>query len=431
MKFAIFCSDKSVQTYDNLTNKIEVPEGYSLNSDFLKENLPNKYPKSFAKPFDFEGCEPLTKNKKVKKIRIFVGSNCNYKCSFCIQKDHKFSSKVMTKKDVDDFFKRFDAAGIEYNEKNRIEIWGGEPLVYWKTLKVLIPELRRRYPKANIQTISNGTLMRDEILDFFIEHRVALSFSHDAQAYFLRGEDPLNDPKLLAMQKKVAERYKEADLPFGLNVVISQYNCDLQAMEKFFDEKLPGVQYGYEGVVMAHSPSAVEFCNWLPQQQDLFFTSIRNAIFNEPKSRTFNALSYRLNEILGRIVHGIDNRTIRAKCDSVNPGVLNFDLSGNVLSCHNVAEDNWIIGSIDDIDGIRCNSFKHWSRRFNCPSCPFIVGCFGRCSRDSDACHLDSCRVEYMFQSFLFWCAWKLLTGTNIVSIDAITDPKLTSASIK
>lgn len=99
-----------------------MPEGYSINSDFLKENLPNKYPKSFAKPFDFEDCEPLTKNKKVTKIRIFVGSNCNYKCSFCIQKDYKFSSKVMTKKDVDDFFKRFDAAGIEYNEKNRIEI---------------------------------------------------------------------------------------------------------------------------------------------------------------------------------------------------------------------------------------------------------------------------------------------------------------------
>lgn len=429
MKFRITATDGSVQGYDNITNHIDVPEGHVLYSDELKGGLRKKYPKSFITPFDFSGLEPLSKKKEVRKIRIFVGSNCNYKCSFCVQKDFKFSSKVMTKKDIDEFFKRFDA-GIEYNEKSRIEIWGGEPLVYWKTLKVLIPELRRRYQKAEIQTISNGTLMRDEILDFFIEHRIALSFSHDAQAYFLRGADPLDDPKLLSMQRKVAERYKEADLSFGLNVVISQYNCDLQAMEKFFDEKLPGVQYGFEGVVIAHSPSAIEFCNQLPQHQNIFFDSIKQAIFNDLNSKAFLALWNRVRDILGRLIFEVDNRTIAARCDSVRSDSITLDIKGNVLSCHNVMQNNWIIGSVDNVEGIKHNSFKHWSRRENCSSCPFLIGCHGNCPRDNDVSHKQSCAVETMFQSFLFWCAWKLLTDTDIVSIELLSDSKLTSASI-
>ena len=201
-----------------------------------------------------------SKRRQIVKLRIHVGQNCNYRCSFCTQFDSKFSSAVVKKDGVDQFFKMLDAAGIELTEKCRIELWGGEPLIYWKTLKILIPELRRRCPDANIWTISNGSLMREEILDFFIKHRVTLTFSHDAQAYFLRGKDPLDDPQMLQMCREVARRYEEANLSFGLNVVISQHNCDLQKIEAFFTEKLPGVSYGFEGVVNALTDNAVQFC---------------------------------------------------------------------------------------------------------------------------------------------------------------------------
>ncbi|BBI61648.1 hypothetical protein HSBAA_29540 [Vreelandella sulfidaeris] len=35
-------------------------------------------------------------------------------------------------------------------QPQRIEFWGGEPLVYWKKLKLLVPALRERFPDSPV-----------------------------------------------------------------------------------------------------------------------------------------------------------------------------------------------------------------------------------------------------------------------------------------
>ena len=122
-------------------------------------------------------------SRDIRKLRIQLGINCNYKCSFCLQAQEgaKLSSPVVRGEKLAKFMRQLEMAELKFDNLKKIELWGGEPLVYWKTLKELIPTLREKFPEVEISTISNGTLMTDEILEFFIRHRICLTFSHDAQ----------------------------------------------------------------------------------------------------------------------------------------------------------------------------------------------------------------------------------------------------------
>ena len=69
-------------------------------------------------------------------------------------------------KDIENFMKLFDE--LEFSEQTglRVEFWGGEPLVYWKTLKPLAEELRNKYPNAIFGLITNGSLLDTEKNDW-------------------------------------------------------------------------------------------------------------------------------------------------------------------------------------------------------------------------------------------------------------------------
>ena len=411
VKFEITSTNNRVQIYDNVTNDIE---GKLDNVDLLRSAFPQK-----SQPIIFSRSFP-SKKRLLGRLRIFVGQNCNYRCAFCTQYESKFSSAVVKKDGVDQFFKMLDAAGVELDEKCRIELWGGEPLIYQKTLKFLIPELRRRYPKATIWTISNGSLMREEILDFFIKYRVSLTFSHDAQAYFLRGKDPLDDPKMLDMWREVVRCYKEAGFSFGINTVISQYNCDLKKIEEFFAEKLPGVSYGFEGVVNALTNNAIQFCTFDAEHAQILHDSVVDALLNGKKSLTFDALLSRFERMIRRLIWNTSNMVFRGRCDAGGNNTLAVDLHGNVLSCHNVVSENWFIGHLNDFDSIKPR-FYHWLDRDNCSLCPFLIGCQGNCPRNNNQSHNAACGVSSVFYGAIFQAAWKALTGADIATIKRIS----------
>ena len=107
----------------------------------------------------------------IEVLKIQLGFNCNYACAYCNQA--MFSTfaggiredAVMFLRGLDDWFKPKDPDTL------RIEFWGGEPFVYWAKLEVLIPALRKKFPAADLNIVTNGSLLDDQKADWIIEHR--------------------------------------------------------------------------------------------------------------------------------------------------------------------------------------------------------------------------------------------------------------------
>ena len=411
--------------YNNTTNELFNSSKVLIDLSWLSKTVLRK-PENPVEPFDIvDNVYPFPKkDKKLRQLKIQVGTNCNQKCVYCIQADKsmKASSTLPNKADIDAFFTALDSAGIELCNWPKIHLWGGEPLVYWKTLIVLIPAIRKRWPDAQIWFVSNGTLINSTKLRFLLEHRVELAFSHDGQAQFLRGYNPLEDKILLGLWRQTKEKYAEAGLSFRLNTVLSQYNTNLYALDSYFTNKLgESISYKYEDVVIAHSKNAIEFTKFTkPAENNLIF-SIEKALTSAQSAadlRISNALYPFVFDFIRRLVYKVPADAIKAKCNAVDSDVLSVDLKTcNVLSCHNVAVSDWSMGSLLDYNSIKVNKFRHWSVRDNCPSCPYLSICKGGCIRNNDELHKHSCNDKIVLNKAIFNAVFKLLFNCRVKEI--------------
>ena len=124
----------------------------------------------------------------------------------------------------------------------RIELWGGEPFVYWAKLKRLIPALAERFPEAQFLIITNGSLLTREKLDLITEYDIDIGLSHDGPGQGQRGPDPLEDPEQRRwIEALLAERKGHV----SINTVLTAQNHDLAAIKAWFQSGL---------AAMCHSP---------------------------------------------------------------------------------------------------------------------------------------------------------------------------------
>ena len=126
----------------------------------------------------------------VRVLKISLGLSCNYECSYCNQ---RFVPRADTSHpdDIEPFISQLTDALIEPPE--RIEFWGGEPLVYWKTLKPLAERLRGLYPHAQFSLITNGSLLDTQKIEWIDSMGFSVGLSHDGPGHSSRGPDPLSD----------------------------------------------------------------------------------------------------------------------------------------------------------------------------------------------------------------------------------------------
>ena len=156
MKFDILCTENFENgakirkfVYDNETSEIFDEDN---NLIFEKPQEP-KYKdswKAYAVSRDTPGYK-----KDIRTLKIQLGLSCNYSCEYCSQRFVPHADETSSKH-VEKFIRNLDLWVKE--PPTKIEFWGGEPLVYFKTLKPLAEELRRKYPNVEFLMITNGSL---------------------------------------------------------------------------------------------------------------------------------------------------------------------------------------------------------------------------------------------------------------------------------
>jgi uncharacterized protein len=248
----------------------------------------------------------------------------------------------------------------------KIEFWGGEPLVYLKTLVPLAEALRARYPDAQFGMITNGSLLTPKINQWLYDLGFSVSISHDGPGQHVRGPDPLEDPKQRAgiMGLYVLMR-PEGRISF--NSMVHRENLDREAIQRFFvnltgDDDVP---IGEGAVIDAYDAAAIN--QGLKSSKEQVY--LRRATIDQlrhGKIMNFSLVHSRMGEWLDSLAHKRSAEILGMKCGMDRTDTITVDLMGNVVTCQNVSAvsdapngESHKIGHVDYYASISMKSSTH------------------------------------------------------------------------
>lgn len=334
--------------------------------------------------------------RDLSTIKIQLGLSCNFECDYCNQRfvPHADSTNP---DDVAPFVENmstwYNGGDDGLGKGTKFEFWGGEPFVYWKTMKPLAEMLREKYPNSEFGVITNGSLLDSEKNDWLEKLKFAVSVSHDGPGQFVRGPDPLLDPAskvgIIDLYKRLApKRY------FSFNSMINSKNISRVDIESFFvkfvvneigAEYLQYLSIGEGTFVDAYDEGGMAN-SLLDEEEDIKF---RNVSLQDLRSG--NALKFgTIHEKVTGFITSLENQTpleiVTQKCGMDRPENIAIDLNGNVLTCQNVSTSSvnpagvsHHIGHVSNLEAVDLKTSTHWSDRKECPSCPVVHICKGAC----------------------------------------------------
>ncbi len=176
--------------------------------------------------------------RRLKTVKIQLGLSCNFECEYCNQRfvPHADSTNPNDVKPfVDNMSSWFDGGSDGLGEGIHFEFWGGEPFVYWKTLKPLAELIIEKYPNATRSVITNGSLIDDEKIEWIVNTDMNIGISHDGPGQHVRGPDPLEDKD---SRKSILKLFKlrAVEGKVSFNAMINSKNTSRDNIETYFKD---------------------------------------------------------------------------------------------------------------------------------------------------------------------------------------------------
>lgn len=260
------------------------------------------------------------------KLNIFLGHKCNFKCSYCLQ---SFKDSDYLHKDDIDVPKLVSKLADKVKEQsiNKIAYWGGEPLLYFKTIKEIHNEfLKLGIRFNNTRILTNGSLLTDEAVEFFnsIDCHIGVSLHKG-----------FGEPKWDKL--KNLNRWSIINLYTGRNP-----KQDFIAEAEELEQSL-----GREVFPFIHWVRATDNCSkedyftvdTLLQHREKLYELADLAISGNVKAR--NMLQPHIN----KMIHKLNQNNFNgAMC--CNNRIISVDLYGNTYSCYHSPTKENLTGNI-------------------------------------------------------------------------------------
>ena len=410
-----------------------------------------------------------SKTKKPKAIKILLGHACNYSCTYCMQKDIGDPSERPKNIMVNDMLKNV-REHLDISELERVELWGGEPFLYWKDMVSLMIFFDREGIEFGITT--NGSALRDKHVEFFkgLKGRVLISISHDGRMQgALRGSDPLESNSVISTLKALDEL---PNVQYGFLCSLTNTNFNLFEINDFFRDKI--IEHDLKTNSLSFSlgrtyqekleyePSESLGCNIITTDQsskelpksesfthvihgenlELFreilaeyleqhylqmldsYVDGAPTIFGKSAKETplllcdiyestipYSVIEYMQNVLQGNPILETTN------CGADMTDLVSFDTNGNIRTCQHAGEEH-IVGHIKNIENVQIKALD-LDRGDHCNSCVNKKLCRSSCPLDlPDEVFLTNCRVEKVWYGEIQKAAFRFIFNEPVKLIN-------------
>jgi len=379
----------------------------------------------------------------IRTLKIQMGFKCNYACAYCNQASwNSFLGGAVEDarlflRTLDTWFAT-DGAAKDDGRGLRIEFWGGEPFVYWTKLKILGDELRRRYPKARFNVITNGSLLDDEKVDWLIAQRVGVQISHDGPAQTYRNpEDILDDPEKCRLIRRLMTAAgqigtapesgdREPSFGLGFGTVLTRWNYPLAAVRRHIEDKLDvpsgSISSNTEEILLPYDDDAMA-C--IPQGEAEHRAALHTLFAEAANGLTVpgcNSVRDKIEDFLDSLSKKRPLAALGQKCGMDREDTIAVNLMGEVTTCHNVSADDphHNLGNVRDLDAVRLDTAHHHQTRDECRNCPVVQLCKGSCMFLEGPYWQAACDVSFTYNTAMLAAALYYLTGMTLTRIDAL-----------
>lgn len=396
------CTEAGTYTYDTDPCALRDPDGNRV--DLSRFKLDYVDGEVWENQIAFRPGMPVVGKDQPRVLKIQLGLGCNYSCTYCSQGGQQEAST--SSRDAEDF--DFDWV-VGFPEK--VEFWGGEPLLYWKKLTILSPKVDKRFGKIKKLIVTNGTLLTREKIDWLKANGFTVAISHDGPGQRLRGADPLEDPETRAIWRYAFDTLGE-DV-FMLSV-LTGVSHDLLEIVVWFGERLGPVRVDIEDVVTDYGGAAMT-----EEQLRAMYRSVRDYVASGlglafPRIR-WTALHFMQTLAISKPLSGANQICAMDRKDH-----LAVDLDGNVLTCQNAgANSGHRIGRIEVLGDVKLDTGVSYMNRPHCHECPVVHTCYGSCMLLNGEAFASSCRASYWYNRAIFEGVFYLLTGLKFSKIRA------------
>lgn len=381
-----------------------------------------------------------------KNLRIVLGHACNFKCKYCSQSHSPLDLPParQVSKFMIDLLRTTNLSQLKV-----IQFWGGEPLLYWPTIRFFMDAFRDLNANIGFSIVTNGSLITRHMGDIILnDDQFGFILSHDGPGQRLRGIDPLNPGSrtreiLLQLAKEKVpnqhRKYLNEGRNFAVNPVITSAVGSLTSLVEWYDKAFDGCE-----VPIAESIPVI------PIQDNTAQYALHHD--NLPK---YTAMIY--HDLLKLGLHRFDNYKMlydlflqkwslpqflvnpkKALCFTTDPYMLTLDLNGKILPCQTFAASDYLgngepasysslldFGDKTDLNStgpsIKMPTVHGYSSRGGkCDNCPVVSFCMGGCPYLVNGQHDIDCRVKYHHFLGLLFTFITMAFGEKVLKIETI-----------
>ncbi len=408
------------QIYDNCFQVIDLTlydsvKSITFNGDYNRYYSNNNFKINSKYPIQYQ---------KSKHIAIQFGFACNYKCSYCSQ---NINTKSTDKIDLKLFFDKLQKSKIIWKNISVIELYGGEPLVYWKTLTQVVLWIENNTDfRGKFSIVTNGSLFSPKVYDFCDSHNFGITFSHDGvnQTRFRHNIDWLYDLNIQPLAKKWIEKHDSRK-----SCVILLYtpygNLNLWDSIKLINERLGNVSIMFTSGMRCDESSKHLLAQYSIKNERIATDNMYNVslrALRDNDSQFVSNLAFAREYGLHNIRHFVFNRlpvSYNARCPKIGNYDICFNLKGELLPCEMGSPGYYSYGTVDDIDNCgyqNCSSIIP----NECVKCPYIQICGGTCPILSNTGKITYCRSSLWRSRAHFEVAWTYIFNERPVKIEHV-----------
>lgn len=333
---------------------------------------------------------------KTRNIFLILGDSCNMNCVYCSQ--HEIRNTIGQVKINPDIYTYIyqKAKLLPEDEPLLLTFFGGEPLLYWDTIKEIHRNLMRMNVKIKYGITTNGKLLDFEKVDYINKYNWRVGISWDGRNTLrTRGFDALTDKR----NELLDINYLTISGVFsGLNYPYDMYE-DIQSFDKeWYKKHKKHVHY----TAIIDIPLSLEGSELLKNvDYDLMEEQVERLLKESIENREEHKLTIGFRKILEGILYDDQNnkKEQMARCGATRLQKISLSLDGKIWFCPSSRTLGGDIYTKESVLLQRWKKFDKTPKTFSkvCKECEVKNICKGGCPLIKEENRSLYCKAQKAF----------------------------------